>query len=33
MKRAFKQVLKPKTIYIASSPDESGQAMRQLSKE
>jgi len=33
MKRAFKQLFKPKTIYIVSSPDKSGQALRQLSKE
>jgi len=33
MKRALKQAFKPKTMYIASSPDTSGQAMRQLIKK
>ena len=33
MKRALKQEFKPKTMFIASSPDISGQAMRQLSKK
>jgi len=32
MKRAFKQVLKRKSMFIASCPDKSGQGMRQLSK-
>ena len=32
MKRAFKQVFKRKSMFIASSPDKSGQAMQQLSK-
>jgi hypothetical protein len=33
MKRALKQVFNPKTMFIASSPEKSGQAMRQLIKK
>jgi hypothetical protein len=33
MKRALKQMFKPKTMFIASSPSMDGQAMRQQSKK
>ena len=33
MKRALKQAFKPKTMFIASSPGKSGQAIRQIFKK